>query len=340
MKNCPKKTGQQVMFFDLIPHPLPANQTLVSAVADVLGINVDSAYRRIRGDTLLSFDEAIKLSKRFRISMDSFANVTFDKNYIRCRYSPLHLKDMNDYLTFIQHISEHIDRLKTAPGSEIFVSTVDIPLLNLFAYRELTLFKLFSWSKCVYGYKYDFETFVKEKEKVETLDSLHARIAQNYQIVDSTEIWTAGTVDATLRLINYHAEMEHFEDKQFPILLCEQLQELMNKLRGWAEKGMKGPENIPFKFYVSETEIANTCMLFKRPESSACLVRLYTINGLSISDQRFCRETERWIRSAVQRATLISGSSDTARFNFFKTQRQKIKALIDKLYPEIIKATI
>jgi len=46
---------------------------------------------------------------------------------------------------------------------------------------------------------------------------------------------------------------------------------------------------------------------------------------------RFCQETELWLRNTAQRGTLISGSSEKERFKFFNAQRQKIENLMQSL---------
>jgi len=98
------------------------------------------------------------------------------------------------------------------------------------------------------------------------------------------------------------------------LLLCEKLLDMMNKLQNWTEKEAKGPKEAPFKFYLSETEISNTFILFKIKERNVCMVRLFTINGLNISDERFCQETEKWLLNTTKRATLLSGASEIPIF--------------------------
>jgi hypothetical protein len=67
------------------------------------------------------------------------------------------------------------------------------------------------------------------------------------------------------------------------------------------------------------------------------MVKLYTINGLNISDVRFCKETEDWLNNLVKRATLISGTSEKERFKFFNSQKQKVRNLIEKIQLDSIK---
>ena len=60
----------QELLFNQIRQNLPPNISLVDEIADLLDISNDSAYRRIRGEKMLSINELQKLSKHFGISLD------------------------------------------------------------------------------------------------------------------------------------------------------------------------------------------------------------------------------------------------------------------------------
>ena len=330
MQNRKIKNENQVILFDLIRKTWQKNIALVDEVSELLGLGTTATYRRMRGDKPISLEETVKLCRHFNISMDSLVGVTH-KNHIQCRYAPLNLSDITDFITFVQVSSNNFEDTRLTPGGEIILSAVDVPIFNILPYKELTLFKLFSWSKSVYDFTADYETFVNEVEKIESLNKNYEIILNSYHLVPSTEIWTDSTIDAVLRLLSYHSEMKHFSDDKIPVTLCEQLLDLIDTLQKWAEKGTKGSKDTSFKFYVSETYIANTFILFKKGKKTNCLIKLYTINGLGISDERFCKETENWLQKSIQQATLISGASEKERFKFFSGQRKKVTDLIDKI---------
>ena len=52
----------QKLFLDLIKGKSKTNSSFVDDLADLLAVSKDSAYRRIRGETPLQFDEIRKLS--------------------------------------------------------------------------------------------------------------------------------------------------------------------------------------------------------------------------------------------------------------------------------------
>ena len=330
MDNKEIKNERQVRFFELIRKTLPSHINLVNEMSDFLGLSVDAAYRRIRGDKPIYFEEAIALSRKYHLSMDAVAEVVTDKKQFSCEYAPIDIGDLKNYLVFAQNFSASIESLRLASESEIIFTAADIPVFNFLSYHELTFFILFSWYKNTCGFPAGYEDFVKEMD-INELKRCYEKIVRNYQMIPSSEIWSQNTVDSFLRLLGYHSEMKHFNDNKIPLFICEQLFDLINTLSNWTEKGTKGTENTPFKFYVSEIDIGNTFIIFKNAKSSKCLVRLYTINGLSISDDHFCQETERWLHNIARSAMLVSGASERERFKFFENQRQKIRFLTEEI---------
>ena len=337
MKSKVKKNENenQVALFELIrKKQAQANEALVDVVSELFGIGRDASYRRIRGDTSITCEETLFLCRHFNISMDSLANIVLDKNYIQCMYSPLLLDNSKDYLDFIKSISYNLEQVRNSPPNEIIMSAVDIPIFRNFAYKELWLFRLFSWSKNLYGFQGNFEDFISifENNNPLTID-FQNKIVSDFLLIPSTEIWTSTTADYTVKLIEYHAEVNHFNSKDSFLILCEHLLELINTMEIWSAIGVKGSGNAPYKFYVSERDIANTFVILKSKQSKAAMLRLYTINGLVVSDERFCNETELWLQNLTQRSMLISESSERERVKFFNAQKQKVKSLIDKIIP-------
>jgi len=329
MKKSEIKFINQVAFFDMLEEALPPEIDFIHEVSSLLKLENDAIYRRKNGLTALKFEEAIKLSRRFNVSLNSVSGIT-DKHFIQCHYTPLNITNIEDYFVFIQNLLNNVESVRKTPEGKIILSAIDIPQFNFIAYNELTLFKLFSWNKSVYGLETNFESFA---EKIKTTELLNycEKIVSDYLLIPSTEIWTYGTMDTILRLLSYHIEMRHFSNKKTPLLICDQLLDLIDTLCKWAEKGIKGSKNTPFKFYVNDTELESTIVLFKKSKMTNCMIKLYSINGISTSDERFCKETEDWLRSTARRATLVSEASEKERFRFFDSEIRKIRHLIEKI---------
>jgi hypothetical protein len=70
--------GVQQIFFRHIKASLAGHLSLVDEVADLLNISNDSAYRRIRGEKLLSFEEIQILCTHYKISLDQLFHLNKD----------------------------------------------------------------------------------------------------------------------------------------------------------------------------------------------------------------------------------------------------------------------
>src|SRR3954469_9141510 len=68
----------QINLFQYIKSVVPPNISFVDEIADVLDISNDSAYRRIRGEKEITFEEIQKLSNRFKVSIDQILNLRND----------------------------------------------------------------------------------------------------------------------------------------------------------------------------------------------------------------------------------------------------------------------
>ena len=319
----------QIMLFNLIQKTLPPHLHLVNVLSELLNVSQDTIYRRIRGDKSIDFEEAVLLCNHFHISLDSLAKATDDKT-IQCQYSPIDLSDLNNYIAYLQDLATSVESVRMAPDGELIFTAVDIPIYNYSAFKELTLFKLFAWSNSVYGFAGNYNDFIKELD-IPKLTACFDKIVKNYQLCPSTEVWTDNTIDQILKLLFHHYEMGHLGNEDFPLLICEQLWELVNTYYQWSEKGYKGSTETPIKFYVSDVDLSNTYVLFRKNGTVNCDLKLFTINHFDIFDQRFCREMENWLLSAIQRSTFITGAAEKHRYKFFNGQRQKITYLVDKI---------
>src|SRR5215510_11713034 len=68
-------TSIQQQFFQAIKTKLAADASVADEVAALLNISTDSAYRRMRGEKPVTFDELYTLSQHFRISLDQLMNI-------------------------------------------------------------------------------------------------------------------------------------------------------------------------------------------------------------------------------------------------------------------------
>ena len=75
-------TNVQVLFFQHIKNNLPPHLSMVDEVAELLNISNDSAYRRIRGEKAIAFEELQVLCSKYKISLDQFLHLRIGRAHV------------------------------------------------------------------------------------------------------------------------------------------------------------------------------------------------------------------------------------------------------------------
>src|SRR5215212_2544278 len=107
----------QTTFLKQIKSQLPHHLALVDALAEHLNISNDSAYRRIRGEKHLTFDEIQILAAHFKISLDTFLHLQNDalifwgKNIDRARF---------DFENYLQGIIQQLQHFSSAGEKHMY----------------------------------------------------------------------------------------------------------------------------------------------------------------------------------------------------------------------------
>ncbi|MDR2231795.1 MAG: hypothetical protein LBE56_01580 [Tannerella sp.] len=318
----------QESIFEEIAKKIPANERLADIISDLLGINADSAYRRIRGEKQLKLPELVKIATHFNLSVDSFLGIK--SNTVVFRYNPMDILNIDNYRNYIREIMEIISNMSKDGNGEMLYTAEDIPLFHFLRFRELTLFKIYIWYSAVSGKESTFEQFVKEIEGKDILyrdfDNLH----KGYMNLPSYEIWTEQTVEHILKSLEYSCELGDIESEKTTDILYEQLKTLMENVEAWV-KTEKKDDKGDFKLYLSSNNPENNFMLVKNANDAVVAIRLYTVKSIFTSNAMFCRETERWIKNIMDKSVLLSGASAKERAKFFQNQQGKIDVSRNRL---------
>ncbi len=326
---------KQEELFQLIKNKLPEHISLSEHIAAVLGISSDSAYRRIRGETALTFEEAGILMKESNSSIlwPSLENT----GVIAFAFTPYNKteKFLADYL---KNLLKDLTLLKGRKDVLIKYAAEDLPLFHHFYFKEHTAFKLYSWLHSVMGVpEFGKEPFDPSSINPELID-LCFKLLEVYRSIPSIELWSESHSTSTLKRITYNWESGYFKDKKDVLLVCEQMIETFEILKKQAEAATKlpdGKKNLEddgsFSLYQSEIEIGNNCILVTAENQSKIYLRHQTFNYLSTTDPSFCKSTSNWIDNLIKKSILISGVSEKKRQQFFGKMKDDFHGLMKEI---------
>ncbi len=330
---------KQNLFLKRIEDLIDSSTSLVYELSDILKVSTDSAYRRIRGETLLSIDEIIILCDHFNISFDAFSRAETD--LVTFAYKGLESKSEN-LLNYLKDVLADLTRIKAIPDSHIIYACQDIPVFYHYNHHEMATFKFFYWMRSIMNIsELEIQKYNPELINPEIF-SVAKQIYELYASVKSTEIWTDTTIQSTIKQIGFYWESGIFNNKEEALTVCESLKTEILDIQKQAENSIKmtnnnNSEKEPtknYQLYFSEIEITNNCVLVSLGNVKAVYLSHFSFYTMKTMNDIYCNKTEEWLNSLIKKTTLISGVSEKTRYQFFNKALKTVDELINKINDE------
>jgi Helix-turn-helix. len=144
-----EQPGVQQVFFQHVKANLAVHLSLVDEVAELLNISNDSAYRRIRGEKPLSFEELKALCAHYKISLDQLFHLNNDSFLFS---GPLANNNNFGIESYLQYLLNQLNYFNTFEHRELYFIGKDMFIFHCFGFHELTVFKIFFWMKTILQY--------------------------------------------------------------------------------------------------------------------------------------------------------------------------------------------
>ncbi len=323
----------QEQFLARVKSALPANVSFVDEIADLLKMSTDSAYRRLRCETLFNIEEITLICKHFKVSFDP--EIQHMSNKVTFDYLKLDDKKEN-FKLWLYFLSTDIKKIGNSINNQILYGADDVPVWHHFFNNDLIAFKLFYWLKSILNSpefaEVNYDPALIDQEMISSAKEM----LQNYNQINSVEIWTEDTINSNLKQVEYFFESGFFNSKQDALHLCDLYLEELNLVQKKAAKSSKlietgesGKEN--FKLYKSEVMIGNNSILANIGSTKIAYVSNNTFNMMSTTSADFVHENELWLNNLLRKSTLISGVAEKQRNQFFRVLRDKVEALRQKI---------
>jgi len=314
--------NQQVLFFQAIRAALPEYQNLALSVAEELGISTNEAYKKIRGDSNLTFQQIIKLSDCFDVPF-----LYNPKQSLSVTFSYLSVNEDLDMIGYLRNLLDNIKAIKNSNKKHITITTDDIPLFHFFKYPELTSFKLFFWANSANNLEMPFSSSFLSDEIIKISKELHS----TYLEIPSTEIWSKDTVTGTLEQIRYAFEAGHLTDTELTLKIVEQVRYCLTDMNMYAISSKKTIDpNHTFNWYNCDV-LGSIAYLVDFKDRMACYNRFNTFNYLRTEDQAYCKQTKQWMQGLIMKSVSFSGQGEKHRNKYL----YNAFAECDKLLREI-----
>jgi hypothetical protein len=327
----------QTSILEAVQDKLDPAISFADELADCLSISKDSAYRRIRGETLFDLAELEILTRKFGISLDHILGL--EKSTIIFNTRQITHDDFT-FEKYMESVYQNLSLIQNTEDNHLYFSARDVPPFHFYQIPELRAFKLYFWMKSFLDHplyrniEFDLNNLPDDLEKYQRLAT---KTWGAYLKVPCTEIWNYETANITLRQIEYHRQAGHINQQDSEVL-CEKFRELMLHIQKQAEIGRKFTinstayeEGAPFTLYFNEASHNDNSILFRMGDKKMAFIIYATINYLATADPHFCDVIESAFNKTMKHAIPISTSSEKIRVSFFNKIFNKIQVLESRL---------
>jgi hypothetical protein len=321
--------SSQQIFFQHIKAQLAPHLSLVDEIAELLDISNDSAYRRIRGEKPISFEEIQTLCGHFTISLDQFLHLKSDSIIFSGQAAGYAGFSYKEYLS---SVVQNLQWMNSFEKREMFYLNKDIPIFHHFQSPVLSAFKSFFWMKTIlHDPSLAATKFRLEEQTQGPLIDLGKKVFEAYYALPSQEIWNIESINSTIRQIEYYRNSGVFDSQQDVHEIYSCLEKSINHIEQQAELGFKFPigqsphSNSPrFKMYINEFILGDNTILVFLGENKVAYVNHSVLNYMHTQDEAFCDYTFQHIQNIIRKSTLISEVGEKERKRFFNVAREKI----------------
>lgn len=327
--------GYQMLLMKKLKSTLPQNISLADDLADLLEVSTDSAYRRIRGETALTIDEIVRICQHYKISFDALTAIQGGS----VSFSFREVKTKEEFILYLEDISNEMERIVRAPERHITYSAVDVPIFHYFKFPEYLYFKMFYWLRSIAN---DPE-FMTKKFAIEDLDpritELCKKLWDQYARVPSTELWSDSILNSIVKQIRYYWLSGIFASQEDALKLISSVRSSLELVQREAEMNMKilssgHTDSLTqnYQLFESDIEIGNNFILVSVGKLKILYNSFHTFNKMYTTSHDFCELTELWMNNLIKQANLISGVAEKQRFQFFR----KMYGMLDNLSQTIM----
>jgi hypothetical protein len=322
-------TGVQQLFFQHIKNSVPPHLSIVDEIAELLDISNDSAYRRIRGEKQISFEEIQKLSCHYKVSLDHFLQLQSDSFIFSGK---LNNNSSDAFENYIENLFQNFQYVNSFSKKHMFILMKDIPPFMYFHIKELAAFKYFFWMKSILNYdSMKGVKFSLDDPRYEPYYSTGKKIVDLYNKIPITEIWNIESINSTLRQINFYVESGAFQTKSDAKLLYNKFEELINHLERQAELGCKfniGQEPLSnaasYRLFVNELILGDNTYMVELENVRMTFLNHSVLYFVATKDERFNAAIYENLQNLIKKSTMVSTIGEKERVGFFNKLRDRI----------------
>ena len=311
------------IFLEALSEKYPQKVQLVQALMDLLSIERESVYRRLRKDVAFHILEIVKISSEWNISLDRITGLKMQQVPFMMQKVD-YLNSSEQELSYLQNIIYSINELKDTSDTEFMYICNKLPRQLYAGFDALYKFHLFKWK-----YQYSNETSTPFAQ-IEISENNRILTAAYYQAIkevpSSNFILDRMLFEYIMHDIRYFQSIRLITREDI-VLIKNDLHNLLDYLHEVAAKGCYPETRNKVTLYVSQLNIDTNYSYVYTQDVKICFVQVFDKYEIYSFDLEMVENFKTWMQRKKKMSTQISEVDEKSRFEFFDKQRQ----LVDEL---------
>jgi hypothetical protein len=290
----------------------------------LLSIAPSAIYRRLSGETFLSFGQLLLLIEHYDISFEQLTNphaISFEL--------PTLLVPTRKLIEFLHLIETDLTTLSQHPLSKIRFAALEVPIFYYLSSPALASFKFYMWQRTVtpltnYSlHKFSFSEFTHDS----TLQMQIKSMVEAYNHIESEEIWNSNMFDITLNQIRYCLHAGLFQDPNDVKILIAGCKLLMGHFEDIIVTGKKSTDENAGKIHIWYNELFQNGMfiLSETPDKSKVYNSFDVPNFMVSSNKEMYNVGLNFFNRMKSFSLDIMGVNEINRHRFFERLYRKIE---------------
>ena len=304
---------------------IPQRGQLAEVLTEVLGIEKEAVYRRLRGSVPFSFQEIHTIALHFGLSLDSIAE-NVSPNSRQLQVITVELSEPQEkYFKRIEDFTTSIDSLKDDPDSESGAIGSIIPSSICVNYEYIYKFYILQWVH-QFGNLQTMQTYA-EISVPERLQQLNRDFIESLRNTPkSVYIFDRSFIKYFINDVRFFYDIRQLS-KEDVLLLKEELHLLIDDLERYANKGCFETGN-KVEIYLANVHIDGNYNYIDASSFKLTMIRSFAFTDSYSYDEAVFRNMKIWLDFLKRTSTLISEGNMAERIRFFEEQRGLVDSMV------------
>ena len=296
---------------------------LTEALMDLLSIEREAAYRRLRKNVMFPVDEMVKIASTWKISLDEVIGISSNEISFRTNLFN-YIVPSNTDLDSMQRVVKWCDSLGKIPDLEYLEASNKMPRSLSSGFPYLRRLELLNWM-------YQHGTGEVLPFSQVDFPPQAAKLSTEYnqcmkQLAITSHIWDEMLFQQMIRGIRYLQSINLIsnDDKE---LIKSDLLKFLDYMSNVATKGYWLETGKKVNLYISHINIETNYSYFYSETLKLCIVHAFVKNEIYTTNPVMVESFKKWMQLKKRASVLISETDEKSRVDFFRKQYALVEEL-------------